>query len=146
VLTAASEGPSLTAQAELIPLVHDKRALAGRATAYVCEARVCALPTSDPAVLKAQLAEVYPLAAATRGSVDLSKASATSRMCGGGSHAIAATSVASTGDKSGKEISLSDAPGQPPSFGRPPSPKPPSVSSSPRPITCGPTPTGCAVP
>src|SRR5262249_61277105 len=64
VLAAASEGPPLTAQGELIPLVHDKRALAGRATAYVCEARVCALPTSDPAVLKAQLAEVYPLAAA----------------------------------------------------------------------------------
>ncbi len=61
VLTVASEGRALAAQAELVPLVRDKRALGGRATAYVCEERVCALPTSDPAVLRAQLATVHPL-------------------------------------------------------------------------------------
>jgi len=63
VLVVAREGRALAAQAELVPLVEDKRALGGRTTAYVCEARVCALPTSDPAVLATLLATVHPLPA-----------------------------------------------------------------------------------
>jgi hypothetical protein len=47
--------------AGLVPLVADKLPRAGRATAYVCENRVCALPTSDPVVLARQLATTTPL-------------------------------------------------------------------------------------
>jgi hypothetical protein len=61
LLTVAAEGDDLTRQRALIPLVGEKRALGGAATAYVCEEKVCALPTSDPAVLAAQLARVQPL-------------------------------------------------------------------------------------
>ena len=37
------------------PLAEDKQALGGRATAYVCRARVCDLPTGDPDVFARQL-------------------------------------------------------------------------------------------
>jgi hypothetical protein len=47
--------------APLVPLVADKRAQGGRATAYVCENRVCAVPTSDPEVLAGQLSSTLPL-------------------------------------------------------------------------------------
>jgi hypothetical protein len=47
--------------AELVPLVADKTARGGRPTAYVCERRVCALPTADPEVFARQLATVDPL-------------------------------------------------------------------------------------
>ncbi len=60
ILTATSEGDELNHQRAVIPLVADKQALRGATTAYVCEDRVCALPTSDPAVLAAQLARVAP--------------------------------------------------------------------------------------
>ncbi|HLK11465.1 MAG TPA: thioredoxin domain-containing protein [Candidatus Binatia bacterium] len=60
-LAVAVEGDDRARQAALIPLVADKQALRGAATAYVCEARVCALPTSDPATLRAELARVSPL-------------------------------------------------------------------------------------
>jgi uncharacterized protein YyaL (SSP411 family) len=36
-------------------------ALAGQATAYVCENYACQLPTTDVAMLKAQLADRDPL-------------------------------------------------------------------------------------
>jgi len=42
--------------ASLTPLAADKTAPGGRATAYVCEQNVCALPTGDPAVFARQLA------------------------------------------------------------------------------------------
>jgi len=45
----------------LVPLVADKIAQGGRATAYVCENRVCAVPTSDPEVLARQLSSTLPL-------------------------------------------------------------------------------------
>jgi uncharacterized protein YyaL (SSP411 family) len=61
VLTVAREGEETKRQARIIPLVGDKRALGGAATAYVCEERVCRLPTSDPVVLAAQLAAVRAL-------------------------------------------------------------------------------------
>jgi len=61
ILTVTSEGDELARQRAVIPLVADKRALRGATTAYVCEQKVCALPTSDPAVLAEQLARVSPL-------------------------------------------------------------------------------------
>ncbi len=61
VLTVARVGDELARQREIIPLVADKEALHGAPTAYVCEQKVCALPTSDPAVLSDQLAKVSPL-------------------------------------------------------------------------------------
>jgi uncharacterized protein YyaL (SSP411 family) len=62
VLVAAptAEARSLAA---VVPLLAEKSALGGRATAFVCEAGRCDLPTSDPAVLARQLAKVEPLPA-----------------------------------------------------------------------------------
>ncbi len=62
ILVVATEGPSLTAQAALIPLLDGKAARGGKPTAYVCKRRVCALPTLDPAVFARQLREVEALA------------------------------------------------------------------------------------
>jgi uncharacterized protein YyaL (SSP411 family) len=45
----------------LVPVAEGKVALDGRATGYVCENRVCDLPTTDPAVFARQLARVRPL-------------------------------------------------------------------------------------
>ncbi|MEW6271443.1 MAG: thioredoxin domain-containing protein [Thermodesulfobacteriota bacterium] len=59
VLVAASEHDAADA-AGLVPLLADKRALGGKPTAYVCERRVCKLPTSDVATLRRQLATVTP--------------------------------------------------------------------------------------
>jgi hypothetical protein len=61
VLTVTAEGEEQARQRAVIPLVAEKQALHGTATAYVCEQKVCALPTSDPAVLAAQLAKVHRL-------------------------------------------------------------------------------------
>ena len=63
VLAAVEEGAQLAAHAEWVPLLRYKKARDGRATAYVCENRVCRLPTQDPGVLAEQLAVVAPLAA-----------------------------------------------------------------------------------
>jgi len=59
VVVAAPER-DVAGLANLVPLVADKKALGGRATAYVCERRVCKLPTSDVAMLRRQLAAVTP--------------------------------------------------------------------------------------
>jgi uncharacterized protein YyaL (SSP411 family) len=50
VLAVGSESdlPQLGA---VIPLFQDKRAIAGRTTVYVCQERICRLPTSDPGKL-----------------------------------------------------------------------------------------------
>jgi uncharacterized protein YyaL (SSP411 family) len=61
ILSVVVEGSGLEAHAALVPLVSGKVARGGEVTAYVCEDRVCAFPTSDPAVAAAQLAEVKPL-------------------------------------------------------------------------------------
>jgi uncharacterized protein YyaL (SSP411 family) len=61
VLVVAIQGSDLQAQAQLVPLLEGKLARGGRATAYVCERRVCDLPTSDPDVFAAQLAKTEPL-------------------------------------------------------------------------------------
>ena len=52
------EGEALAALAALAPIVEGKRPLRGRSTAYVCERGHCQLPTSDPAVLRRQLARL----------------------------------------------------------------------------------------
>ena len=49
-----------------LPLAEDKIAIDGEPTAYVCEARVCELPTRDPAVLAAQVRRAHPLQPAVR--------------------------------------------------------------------------------
>ena len=54
VLAAAAPGDA-AAQGE-VPLLADRPALKGRATAYVCEHFVCQRPVTDPAELAAQLA------------------------------------------------------------------------------------------
>ena len=58
ILAVVSQGEDLERHAEVVPLVAGKRAQGGRTTAYVCENRVCAFPTSDPQVFAEQLAEV----------------------------------------------------------------------------------------
>jgi uncharacterized protein YyaL (SSP411 family) len=55
-LLGASEGDRLDALARLTPIAAGKTPLDGRPTAYLCEHGGCRLPTTDPAVLEAQLA------------------------------------------------------------------------------------------
>jgi uncharacterized protein len=62
IFTAVVEGAPLDEQAAVVPLLEDKRAIGGRPTAYVCEKRVCDLPTSDPAVFGRQLSKTEPYA------------------------------------------------------------------------------------
>ncbi len=61
VLAVVSMGSEQKRLAALVPLVGDKTAQNGRTTAYVCEERVCALPTADPDVFARQLATTAPL-------------------------------------------------------------------------------------
>ncbi len=61
VLAVVSQGEELSAHAKVIPLLEGKRAIGGKPTAYVCEQRVCELPTSDPAIFAKQIAKVKPL-------------------------------------------------------------------------------------
>ena len=61
VLAAVAQGAQLDAHAALVPLLEEKRALRGQPTAYVCERRVCDLPTGDPAVFAKQIGKVEPL-------------------------------------------------------------------------------------
>jgi uncharacterized protein YyaL (SSP411 family) len=61
VLAVVSEGAGQLQLAPLVPLVANKVARDGRPTAYVCERRVCALPTDDPEVFARQLASGTPL-------------------------------------------------------------------------------------
>jgi uncharacterized protein YyaL (SSP411 family) len=48
------------ALATMVPMVADKVARGDRATAYVCEQRLCDLPTSDPEVFARQIEKVTP--------------------------------------------------------------------------------------
>jgi len=61
VLVVVAEGRPLDALAGAIPLVAGKTTRDGRATAYVCERRVCQRPTSDPDVFARELERVTPL-------------------------------------------------------------------------------------
>ncbi|MCB1062196.1 MAG: thioredoxin domain-containing protein, partial [Verrucomicrobiae bacterium] len=54
-LVMAVEGADLDAQAALVPFARERRALDGKATAYVCENRVCELPTHDAKAFAVQL-------------------------------------------------------------------------------------------
>ena len=63
ILTVVAEGAELERHARVIPLLDGKTARDGRATAYVCENRICDLPTTDPAVFATQIGTVHPLAA-----------------------------------------------------------------------------------
>ena len=60
ILAVVSE-PELSGHAKLLPLIEGKRAIKGKPTAYVCEKRVCELPTSDPEVFARQIGKVSPL-------------------------------------------------------------------------------------
>jgi uncharacterized protein YyaL (SSP411 family) len=55
VLATTFEGERQARTVEVVSLAARKRARDGRVTAYVCEARVCQLPTTDPAVFAGQL-------------------------------------------------------------------------------------------
>jgi hypothetical protein len=55
VLSIVAEGRDLAEQKKLIPLLEGRLAMRGKVTAYVCENRVCDLPTSDPEVFGKQL-------------------------------------------------------------------------------------------
>ena len=62
ILTIVVEGAELAKHARVIPLLDGKTTRAERATAYVCENRICDLPTTDPALFATQIATVRPLA------------------------------------------------------------------------------------
>jgi uncharacterized protein YyaL (SSP411 family) len=61
VVAVVKQGPELAAHAAQVPMLAGKVARGGRVTAYVCENRVCAYPTSDPAVFSKQISSVRPL-------------------------------------------------------------------------------------
>ncbi|MBI4364064.1 MAG: thioredoxin domain-containing protein [Candidatus Latescibacteria bacterium] len=61
ILAIAAQGEDLDSQAKLVPLLQEKVAREGKATAYVCEGGVCKLPTTDPGVFAKQVREVSPL-------------------------------------------------------------------------------------
>jgi uncharacterized protein YyaL (SSP411 family) len=58
ILAVTAPGDGIAA---LVPVAEGKVALGGRATGYVCENRVCDLPTTDPAVFAKQIDRVRPL-------------------------------------------------------------------------------------
>ena len=60
VLLVVAE-PDVAELAKNIPLIASKVARGGVTTAYVCEGRVCELPTTDPNVFQKQLMKVRPL-------------------------------------------------------------------------------------
>ncbi len=60
VVAATVEGAPAKELSAIIPLVAGKTARDGRVTAYVCENRVCALPTNDPDVFAKQIATIRP--------------------------------------------------------------------------------------
>ena len=66
ILTIVAEGEELERHARVIPLLDGKTARDGRTTAYVCENRICDLPTTDPAVFATQIATVHPFAPPAR--------------------------------------------------------------------------------
>ncbi|HEX8721184.1 MAG TPA: thioredoxin domain-containing protein [Pyrinomonadaceae bacterium] len=54
VAEASGDDP---APADLVPLLGERTAVGGRATAYVCESYACLQPTGDPAALASQLSQ-----------------------------------------------------------------------------------------
>ncbi len=68
VMTVFRPGQMQGRTAELIPWVADKTVRGGKPTAYVCERRVCDLPTTDPAEFAAQLDARREVRKARRGT------------------------------------------------------------------------------
>ncbi|MGE5175593.1 MAG: thioredoxin domain-containing protein [Hyphomicrobiales bacterium] len=68
VLVVAVEGADLAAQAKETSLLADRKALGGKATAYVCVNNVCALPARDPETFAKQLAAGGPGSGSGSGS------------------------------------------------------------------------------
>jgi uncharacterized protein YyaL (SSP411 family) len=62
-ILAVVEPDQIDTLSSTVPLVRNKVARGGRATAYVCRNRVCDAPTEDAAVLARQLSQVTPLTA-----------------------------------------------------------------------------------
>jgi hypothetical protein len=62
ILAIVTEGDELERHAQVVPLLDGKTVREGQTTAYVCENRICDLPTTDPAVFATQIATVHPLA------------------------------------------------------------------------------------
>ena len=60
-LSGASEGAALDALARVVATARDRRAISGRATAYVCERGQCQAPAFDAPTLARQLAAARPL-------------------------------------------------------------------------------------
>lgn len=60
-VSIVTEGDALAAQIPLVPLLAGKRSRRGLPTAYVCENRVCLLPTSDREVFEQQILKVTRL-------------------------------------------------------------------------------------
>jgi uncharacterized protein YyaL (SSP411 family) len=61
ILAVVAAGDELDRQTGVIPLLKNKIPVDGQATAYVCENRVCALPTGNRRVFAEQIARVTPL-------------------------------------------------------------------------------------
>jgi uncharacterized protein YyaL (SSP411 family) len=59
-LAVASEAEARGSHAQWVPLLKDKVALSGKATAYICERGVCALPTTEPGLFAGQLERAVP--------------------------------------------------------------------------------------
>jgi uncharacterized protein len=60
VFVLAAEGPDFAAHSRLVRILDGKSARKGQATAYVCENRVCKVPTTDPRVFAQQLRQRTP--------------------------------------------------------------------------------------
>jgi hypothetical protein len=54
-LAGAAEGPALEALGRVARVARDKKAIGGKATAYVCERGACRLPAIDPEKLREQI-------------------------------------------------------------------------------------------
>ena len=61
ILAVVAEGDELDRHTALIPLLEGKVARDSKPTAYVCENRICDLPTTDPAVFATQIRTVHQL-------------------------------------------------------------------------------------
>jgi uncharacterized protein YyaL (SSP411 family) len=59
-LAGAEEGPALDALGRVAQVARDKKAIGGKATAYVCERGACRLPAIDVEKLRAQIEPVRP--------------------------------------------------------------------------------------
>ncbi len=59
-LAGAAEGPALEALGRVALVAREKKAIGGKATAYVCERGACRLPAIDPEKLRAQIEPVKP--------------------------------------------------------------------------------------